>query len=124
MEGCSSVTEVPGRFLIHDGDLIEIDAESFTQIHKVHAFLLNDSVMMTTQLPLRRGPVKYRFQALYELDNLAVVNVRDVGNCKNAFKVLMFPDTRMFVAETPKGQAPMVGYSRRNKEKRKRLLII
>lgn len=48
--------------------------------------------------------MKYRFQTLYELDSLAVVNVRDVGNCKNAFKILMFPDTRMFQAENPKAK--------------------
>lgn len=51
-----------------------------------------------------RGPVKYRFQTLYELDSLAVVNARDVGQCKNAFKILMFPDTRMFQAENPKSK--------------------
>ena len=48
--------------------------------------------------------MKYRFQTLYELDSLAVVNVRDAGNCKNAFKLLMFPDTRMFQAENPKAK--------------------
>ena len=52
----------------------------------------------------RRGPVKYRFQSLYELDNLAVVNAKDVGQCKNAFKILMFPDTRMYQAENPKAK--------------------
>ena len=52
----------------------------------------------------RRGPVKYRFQTLYELDSLAVVNVRDGVSVKNAFKILMFPDTRMFQAESPKAK--------------------
>lgn len=52
----------------------------------------------------RRGPIKYKFQALYELDSLAVVNVRDAGHVKNAFKVLMFPDTRMYQAENPKAK--------------------
>ena len=46
--------------------------------------------------------MKYKFQTLYELDSLAVVNARDVGPCKNAFKILMFPDTRMFQADNPK----------------------
>lgn len=47
------MTEVPGRHLIHNGDLAELDAESFTQIQKVHAFLLNDSLMIATWLPNR-----------------------------------------------------------------------
>ena len=46
--------------------------------------------------------MKYKFQSLYELDSLAVVNARDVGPVKNAFKILMFPDTRMYQAESPK----------------------
>ena len=59
---------------------------------------------MIMLLCYRRGPVKYKFLALYELDSLAVVNVRDVGPVKNAFKVLMFPDTRMYQAENPKAK--------------------
>lgn len=31
--------------------------------------------------------MRYRFQGLYELDSLAVVNVRDAGPNKNAFKI-------------------------------------
>ena len=58
----------------------------------------------------RRGPVKYKFQSLYELDSLAVVNARDVGPCKNAFKILMFPDTRMFQADNPKTKVRMYQY--------------
>lgn len=48
--------------------------------------------------------MKYRFQTLYELDNLAVVNVKDTNVVKNAFKLLMFPDTRLFQAESPKAK--------------------
>lgn len=48
--------------------------------------------------------MKYKYQALYELDSLAVVNVKDVGPVKNAFKVLMFPDTRIYQAENPKAK--------------------
>jgi exocyst complex component 8 len=40
--------------------------------------------------------VRYKFQVQYPLDSLAVVNVRDLGNIKHAFKFLAFPDTRLF----------------------------
>jgi hypothetical protein len=30
------------------------------------------------------------------LDSLAVVNVRDLGGLKHAFKLLVFPETRLF----------------------------
>ena len=48
-----SVTEVPGRHLIFDGDLAELDPESFTSVGKIHIFLLNDSLMITSWLPHR-----------------------------------------------------------------------
>jgi hypothetical protein len=44
----------------------------------------------------RRGPVRYKFEAMYELGSLAVVNVRDMSSVKTAFKLLAFPDTRVF----------------------------
>lgn len=104
VEGCSSVTEVPGRHLVHDTDLVELDPESFVQMQRTHAFLLSDSLMMASWVPTRRGPMRYRFQGLYELDSLAVVNVRDAGPVKNAFKILMFPDTRMYQADSAKSK--------------------
>jgi len=50
--------------------------------------------------------VRYKFHTLYELDNLAVVNVKDTNVVKNAFKLLLFPDTRLFQAESPKAKVP------------------
>jgi len=38
--------------------------------------------MVTTAAPTRRGPAvsgKYKFQVLWEIDTLAMVNARDVG---------------------------------------------
>lgn len=48
-----SVTEVPGRQLVHDADLVEMDPETFVQMQRVHAFLLSDSLMMATWVPTR-----------------------------------------------------------------------
>ncbi|XP_022251470.1 exocyst complex component 8-like [Limulus polyphemus] len=48
----------------------------------------------------RRGPAQYRFQVFYELDNLAIVNVKEDPMLKNVFKILMFPDTRLFQCDT------------------------
>lgn len=52
----------------------------------------------------RRGPVRYSFQGLIELDNLAIVNIRDAGPVKNAFKVLMFPDSKIYQADSAKSK--------------------
>ena len=51
--------------------------------------------------------MRYKFHTLYELDNLAVVNVKDTNVVKNAFKLLMFPDTRLFQAESPKAKVSL-----------------
>lgn len=53
MSVLQSVTEVPGRHLIYDGDVVELDPESFTTIGKLHIFLLNDSLMLSSWLPHR-----------------------------------------------------------------------
>lgn len=53
---------------------------------------------------LRRGPVRYKFELLYPLDQVLPVNIKDRGNTKNAFKVLIFPDTRVFMAPTAKSK--------------------
>ena len=53
---------------------------------------------------LRRGPVRYKFEVLYPLDQVLPVNIKDRGNTKNAFKVLIFPDTRVFMAPTAKSK--------------------
>ncbi|XP_072035094.1 LOW QUALITY PROTEIN: exocyst complex component 8-like [Amphiura filiformis] len=102
VEGCSRITEIPGRYIVHDGDLVELDTDSFSEVQHVHAYLLNDCLVITTPVVNRRGPVRYKYQALYELDSLAVVNVRDVGPVKNAFKLLMFPDQRIYRADESK----------------------
>lgn len=104
VEGCASIMEVPGRYLVYNGDVIEIDPVTLAQLQRLHFFLLNDSLMLAVWLPNRRGPIRYKFQALYELEGLAVVNVRDMPNMKNGFKLLMFPDTRFFVCDTPKAK--------------------
>nr|XP_022342555.1 exocyst complex component 8-like isoform X2 [Crassostrea virginica] len=118
VEGCSSVTEVPGRQLIHNGDLVELDPESLSPVQKVHCFLLNDSLMIASWLPNRRGPVRYRFQGLYELDSLAVVNVRDAGANKNAFKILMFPDSKMYQADSSKSKRQWLDILEESKKKK------
>lgn len=118
VEGCSSVTEVPGRQLIHNGELIELDSETFTCNRPVHAFLLNDSLMIASLLPHRRGPVRFKFQELYELDSLAVVNVRDVDTVKNAFKILKFPESRIYQTDSTKAKRQWLDILEDSKKKK------
>lgn len=48
----------------------------------------------------KRGPPRYKMQAVYNLESLAIVNVRDHGTVKLAFKLLAFSDTRVFQCPT------------------------
>uniref|UniRef100_A0A0A9YHQ1 Exocyst complex component 8 n=1 Tax=Lygus hesperus TaxID=30085 RepID=A0A0A9YHQ1_LYGHE len=96
VEACPVLTEVEGRDLLHEGDLVELDVLENTAIHRCHAYLFTDMVMIATWISDRRGPAKFKYEKTYELGSLAVVNVRDLGSVKHAFKLLVFPDSRLF----------------------------
>ncbi|XP_034827869.1 exocyst complex component 8 [Maniola hyperantus] len=96
VENCMNLLDVPERHLLHEGDLLEIDAEENTALQRMHVYLFNDCLMLTSWISNRRGPMRYKFQTSYPISTLAVVNVRDLGTVKQAFKVLAFPDTRVF----------------------------
>ncbi|XP_076355366.1 exocyst complex component Exo84 isoform X2 [Tachypleus tridentatus] len=100
VEGCANLLEVRGRYVVHSGDLMELDNVHYKVVQRVHAVLLNDGLMLATWISNRRGPAQYRFQVFYELDNLAIVNVKEDPMLKNVFKILMFPDTRLFQCDT------------------------
>ena len=84
--------------------------ETYKELQVVQAFLLNDSLMIAAHNRRRRGPVRYRFQALYELDNMAVVEVKDSDSIKNAFKILMFPDSHLYHVRSSLPPAPQPIY--------------
>merc|ERR1712241_621836 len=78
----------------------EMDVTENTALHRVHGYLTNDGFMVATWLPNRRGPVRYQYSCFYELDSLAVVNVRDLGGIKHTFNLLVTPDSRLFQCST------------------------
>lgn len=63
VEGCSHLTDVPGRCVMFAGNLREIDPDSGEEIRKIRAFLLNDSLLIATYLRKRqrRGPVQFKY---------------------------------------------------------------
>ncbi|GLH13582.1 Exocyst complex component 8 [Gryllus bimaculatus] len=103
VEGAMAILEVPGRVLLHEGTLMELDPMDNKPIHQIQAYLLNDVLMLATWIQNSRGPVRYKFQTTYELGSLAVVNVRDLGGLGDSlFKLLAFPDTRVFRCSSAK----------------------
>ncbi|XP_053982638.1 exocyst complex component 8 [Hylaeus anthracinus] len=102
VEGAMSLAETPGRICLHEGSLLELDSLEGTPLKRVHAYLFNDVLLIASWLANgnRRGPPKFKMQAVYNLESLAVVNVRDLGTVKWAFKLLVFSDTRVFQCAT------------------------
>lgn len=102
VEGAMSLAETPGRICLHEGSLLELDSLEGTPLKRVHAYLFNDVFMVASWLANgnRRGPPRYKMQVVYNLESLAIVNVRDLGTVKLAFKLLAFSDTRVFQCAT------------------------
>ncbi|XP_077510843.1 exocyst complex component Exo84 [Amblyomma americanum] len=98
VEGCTRLLDVKDRHIVRSGEMMEV-REDNTEC-KIYLVLLSDGLLLADWLPHRRGPVQYRFQMLYELDNLAVVNVKEDQRSKNCFKILTFPHARQFQCET------------------------
>ncbi|XP_050537306.1 exocyst complex component 8 isoform X2 [Daktulosphaira vitifoliae] len=95
IDNCKNLVDVPDRKFIHEGDLLELDPIENIPIQRIHCYLLTDICIVAIWMSSRRGPAKYRFQSMYDLRNVAVVNMKDI---KNSFKLLAFPDTRVFQA--------------------------
>ncbi|KAI6654648.1 Exocyst complex component 8-like [Oopsacas minuta] len=131
VEGCSHLTDVPGRCVVFAGKLKEIDPETGDEMRKIRAFLLNDSLLIATYLRKRqrRGPIQFRFQILIELDNLAVVLVKDGENIRgstpgtrrlrNAFKILKFPDSHLYSADSAEQKCQWISILEDTKRKYK-----
>jgi hypothetical protein len=107
VEGCGVVTQKPGRELLYHGDLEALNSTDFILLHKVHAYLLTDALLIT--LPLRKRTImkqsgktkdqqqhQYKFQAFYELQDINITNLNDRREVRNAFQILKFPESLLF----------------------------
>ena len=94
-----------------------LDSELFSGIKIKSLFFLERSKIPKKD-DVKRGKrdAKLKFEALHLLDDVAVVNMRDIGRkfiyksylnynflaTKNCFKILIFPDQRMFQCASTK----------------------
>lgn len=88
--------ELEEKELLLEDNLTEYDPETYSSIQEVGAHLLTDNLMITNQAA--RTDTKADILTMFDLCDLAVVNVRDGQGVKNAFKILYHLDTRMFGA--------------------------
>lgn len=108
IDGGVGLLETRNRYLVHSGELTELDPNDYSLLNqgKVLAILANDCLILahsyhkyTSDPRSRNDKRKYKFTSMIELDNIAVVNVKDV-NYKSAFKVLMSSTTKVFDCES------------------------
>lgn len=109
------MAETAGRVCLHEGSLLELDPLEGKPLKRVHVYLFNDILMIALYLTngTRRGPPRYKMQAVYNLESLAIVNVRDLGTVKLAFKLLAFSDTRVFQCATATSKVSIVQENQR-----------
>jgi len=96
VEGGREIIDVQTRFILHHGDLVEMDTGDNSALHRVHAYLCNDSLIIATWLSEKRGPVRFKMSSIYPISTIAMVNVRDLAGVKHAWKLLVTPDPRLF----------------------------
>eukprot|EP00088_Acartia_fossae_P007094 TRINITY_DN13295_c0_g1_i1.p1 TRINITY_DN13295_c0_g1~~TRINITY_DN13295_c0_g1_i1.p1 ORF type:complete len:737 (+),score=136.76 TRINITY_DN13295_c0_g1_i1:32-2242(+) len=96
VEGGREIIDIPNRFLLYHGDLIEMDINDHSALHRVHIYLTNDSIIIATWLRERRGPVRFKISSEYGISGCAMVNVRDLAGIPNAWKLLVTPEPRLF----------------------------
>lgn len=111
-----NLVETPGRNCLYEGFLLELDPLEGTPLKRIHAYLFNDVLMIASWLTNggRRGPPRYKMQAVYDLQSLAIINVRDLGTVKLAFKLLAFPDTRIFQCATATSKVMHINFGLSN----------
>lgn len=103
IDGVTGILDQRNRILLMDGELTELDSNDYRPIAnqgRVYAVLLNDCLILSTSFSSysRFSNKKYKFQNLHELDNIAVINVKD-PSLKNAFKILMSTQTKVFIVD-------------------------
>ncbi|RWS13770.1 Exocyst complex component 8-like protein [Dinothrombium tinctorium] len=104
VEGISSILETKNRILLHSGEMVELDLVDYKPLPNqgnIFGIILNDCLVLANSYPTnaRSSGKKYKFQSFCELDNIAIINVKD-PNFKTAFKILMMPQTRAFKVDT------------------------
>ena len=125
IEGSAGILDTRTRAsILFCGELMELDINDYKAIQPIFAILLNDGLIVSSILPPNtRNQRKYKFQTIYDLDNIAVVNVKD-PNFETAFKILMFPTTKVFRADSKQTKNQWLDTFETAKKQRKTSLTI
>jgi exocyst complex component 8 len=73
-----------GKLFIHEGSLIELDANDYRPICRSHLFLFNDLLIIAKI----KHDKKLEFLCEYETKKLAVINIKELTGVKNAINII------------------------------------
>ncbi|XP_022904628.1 exocyst complex component 8 [Onthophagus taurus] len=96
IRNCPEILDDPKKILLYEGYLTELDSLENTPIQSVYGVLFTDGLLIAISDFSNRETSSFKFDVFYDLGTIAIVNVKDLGNVKQAFKLLAFPDTRVF----------------------------
>jgi len=98
--GCEeTVSNRRANDIIHQGSLTGIDPESYSTLSKVELFFLQDYLLIAFKEFQSDSSKKFKFNTMFDLNDVGVVNVRDGGGVRHCFKIMNGSDTWMFKAE-------------------------
>lgn len=80
------------KVFIHEGSLIELNADDYRPICRVHLFLFNDLLIISKI----KHDKKLEFISEYETRKIAVVNIKDISGVKNGINIITNDGSRVF----------------------------
>uniref|UniRef100_A0A1L8DVZ4 Putative exocyst complex subunit n=1 Tax=Nyssomyia neivai TaxID=330878 RepID=A0A1L8DVZ4_9DIPT len=102
LSGYSGIFE--NKTFIHEGGLIELDANDYRPICRTYLFLLNDTLIVAKV----KHDKKLEFLAEYESKKLAVINIRDLDGVRNAINIITPDGSRIFQCISPSAKAEWI----------------
>ncbi|KAM3181829.1 hypothetical protein ACTXT7_013595 [Hymenolepis weldensis] len=100
------------RQLLFDADAIEVNPVTYSKLGYIHLFVLSDFVLVAKKQYDSYEMRRYKKQALYEIENVVVVDVKTTDSQKvaplNLVQLLVFPDSRVFQVESIKAKRALI----------------
>ncbi|VDN99019.1 unnamed protein product [Rodentolepis nana] len=112
VDGVSNLVKDSSRQLLFDADAIEVNPITYSKLGYFHLFVLSDFILVAKKQHDSYEMHRYRKQALYEIENVVVVDVKSTDSQKvaplNLVQLLVFPDSRVFQMESTKVKRALI----------------
>ncbi|VUZ57109.1 unnamed protein product [Hymenolepis diminuta] len=112
VDGVSNLVKDSTRQLLFDADAIEVNPITYSKLGYIHLFVLSDFVLVAKKQYDSYEMRRYKKQALYEIENVVVVDVKTTDSQKvaplNLVQLLVFPDSRVFQVESIKAKRALI----------------